>query len=99
PQAVWTVSSCCGQVAPELNAIGVSQPGDLQRERIDFVVGLIAEQIVRKGLENAAENEEEAEIQPLFVAFDTGERRHAHMCARCDLTEREITARAGFADP
>ena len=58
------------EIAPELYTIRVLQTGDFYGERIDVLRDFIAEEILRRCVEDATEREKEAEIESLFVSFD-----------------------------
>src|SRR5438128_5730543 len=87
-----------GEIAPELNTLRVLKSGDLHRERIEVVLVLGANQLVSRCFQNAAEGEKEAEIETLFVAFDSGKRGHADVGARGDFVQRKIPTRSGLTN-
>src|SRR5207253_9357689 len=58
-----------GEVLPQLHALAVVQPADLQRERIDVFIAVVAEQIVRQCFQYLAEDEKQTEIEALLIAL------------------------------
>src|SRR3954452_22666194 len=61
-----------GQRAPQLRAFAGLHAADRADERIDaFLIGDVAEDFVRCQLKDAGQSEKEAEVEILFVAFDT----------------------------
>ena len=88
-----------GQGAPELRAFAGLHAADGADERIDaFLIGDVAEDFVRRQLEDAGEREEEAEVEILLVALDAGEGGGADVRAAGQLSERKISRLPCYAD-
>src|SRR4051794_24704850 len=80
-----------GQRAPELGAVAGLHAADGAHEGIDtFFIDGVAEDFVRRQLEDAGESEKEAEIEILLVTFDSGEGGSADLRAASQLSERKI---------
>src|SRR3954453_3487223 len=80
-----------GQRAPELGAVAGLHAADGADEGIDtFFIDGVAEDFVRRQLEDAGESEKETEIEILLVTFDPGEGGSADLRAASKLGDRKI---------